>query len=152
MGFGTLFVQVITLALIIIVIVGAATLMKDSFLNSRDSYNTITEQRMQKMDESIQIMSSNYFNQTLTAHVRNTGRTIIDFEKMDFYVNDVRIPRDPANMSITIRNVTHIKNPGIWDPLEEIEVKINITLNPGSHYIEAYTGLSNYHIQTFNVI
>lgn len=152
MGFGTLFVQVITLALIITVLVGAATLMKDSFLQSRDTYTIVTEQRIQKMDESIQIMSSNYFNQTLTVHVRNTGRTIIDFEKMDMYVNDVRIPRDPINMTIAIRNATHIKNPGLWDPLEEIEVRINITLNPGTHYVEAYTGLSNYHIQTFNVI
>ncbi len=67
----------------------------------------------------------------LEATIKNTGEMRLDKDILDVFVNGDRIPRDSI-ISAEVIESTDITNPGLWEPEEEITLKLSTTLQPGT--------------------
>lgn len=128
MGFSDVAVQVIMF--IAVIVVGAMVVV---FFNnySKETVDTANMQRQElseKMKTSITIDIINFVNttnpDTLNIYVKNTGRTIIDTENIDVYVDKERIPKNTSNRTVTVIADTDKVNVGKLDPKEEVIIKV----------------------------
>lgn len=128
MGFSDVAVQVIMF--IAVIVVGAMVVV---FFNnySKETVDTANMQRQElseKMKTSVTIDVINFVNSTspdtLNIYVKNTGRSIIDTENIDVYVDKERIPKNATNMTITVIADTDKINTGKFDPKEEVLIKV----------------------------
>jgi hypothetical protein len=70
------------------------------------------------------------YTNVLEINVRNTGKIPIDTDTLDFFVSEQRISRDNVFRTDVI-DATDITNPGIWEPEEELTIKISEVISPG---------------------
>jgi len=87
------------------------------------------------MRTSIVIDMLNYDNSTnphtLSAYVRNTGRTIISLDTIDVYLDKDRIPRNISNRTVDVLSDTDTINVGKWDPKEIVLIQIFRNISQG---------------------
>ena len=76
--------------------------------------------------------------------VRNSGRTKLDIDVIDIYLDGEFIPRNVLNRTIEIASSTDIRNPGIWDSDEIVNIKIFKVLEDGDHVLAISTQYSYY--------
>ena len=92
-----------------------------------------------KTDITVQVASFDNLTETITANVVNTGKTKLDLDYVDVYVDSLFIPRNSGNRTLEIIPSTEVENPGIWDPREILEVEVFMNISEGSHTIKIAT-------------
>lgn len=145
-----------------VLIIGAflyfAVILVNSFNDNWISvHNSLKEQNdliREKLDEEVSIYSVVYdsTNNETDIVLQNSGRRKISMEHVDIFMDDTRIPRDNSNRTFVLRSSSEIKNPGIWDPTELVDVTVDMHLSSGTHFVEVFTKMANKDITTFEVI
>ena len=141
MGFST----VTTHLIMFIAVMGMATGMITVFKNYVDESSGAMTAQWNSMSETIKtdisITSAAWDNSsnTTTVYVLNTGKTTLDPDKTDIYIDGLFIPRSPSNRSIGIENSTDTKNTGLWDPKEVLRIRVYKHLSSGMHTIDVAT-------------
>jgi len=95
-----------------------------TFKEKSDDYNKII-----KTNIKIEVIHYNNVSNVTSIYVRNTGKTNMYTKDMDVYIDGLRAPRNDTNRTIEILTDTEVTNPGVWDPKEQILIKVNRTLN-----------------------
>lgn len=128
MGFSDVAIQVIMFISVLIVGAMVVVFFNNYSKETVDNANIQRQQLSDKMKTSINIDVTNYVNSTnpdtIFVYVKNTGRTILDTDHLDVYVDKERIPNNSTYRNTTILSDTDKINVGKWDPKEEIMVKI----------------------------
>ncbi len=121
--------NVVASLILFIAVMALATATTVVFKNYLDrSSSAVNEQQSRSQD----VMRTNFFIpivsynnvDTTRIYVKNTGSTRFAPEDMDVYIDGIRVPRSPANRSISVVADTDNTNPGIWDPGEELEIEV----------------------------
>lgn len=97
-----------------------------------------------KTDITIESVAYSNVTDITSVGLRNSGRTKLDIDKVDVYLDGAYIPRNDTNRTITLESTTDIKNPGIWDPDEIVTIRIFQTLQDGDHTLSISTQYSYY--------
>jgi len=131
MGFGSIASQIIMFIAIIILSTSLVFMYRSVIEDAANSMNEQSKQLSNKLKTDIEIVSVSYNNVTevITAYVKNVGKTKLDVDMVDVFVDHERIYRNTQNRTITVLSDTEIQNPGIWDPNEDVEIKVFKTLN-----------------------
>ena len=121
--------NVISSLILFIAVMALATTTTIVFKNYLDkSSNAVNEQQTRSVDvmkTGMTIASAAYDGTGTTyIYVKNTGSTRFAENDIDIYLNGLRIPRNETNRTITVTPDTDTKNPSIWDPGEELEIKL----------------------------
>ncbi len=124
--------NVVASLILFIAVMGLATATTVVFKNYLDrSASAVNEQQSRSQDvmrTNFHIALASYDGvDTTRIYVRNTGSTRFSPDDIDVYIDGMRIPRNPANRTITVVEDTDTINPGIWDPGEEIEIQVFTT-------------------------
>lgn len=128
-----------------IAVMGMATGMITVFKNYVDEssgamtaqWNTMSETL--KTDITITSASWDNSSNTTTVYVLNTGKTTLDPEKTDIYLDGLFIPRTSSNRTIGVENSTDARNKGLWDPKEVLRVQVFRHLSSGIHTVDVAT-------------
>ena len=141
MGFSTLVTNVIMFIAVISLTTAFVAIFKNYVDESTNSINIQSEVISNNLKTDINIITASYSNATekTTVHVQNTGKTKLDLDYVDVYIDDKFIPRDSSNRTIKVLKSTEIENPGIWDPKEVVEIVVNMNLSRGEHKIAVAT-------------
>jgi archaellum component FlaF (FlaF/FlaG flagellin family) len=135
MGFSDVAIQVIMFISVLIVGAMVVVFFNNYSKETVDNANIQRQQLTDKMKTSITIDVTNYVNSTnpdtLYIYVKNTGRTILNQNNLDIYIDKDRIPNNSSQRNTTILSDTDKINLGKWDPKEEIMIKIfkNVPVN-----------------------
>lgn len=151
MGFSNIFSQMVLYLFLLIVLSGTFITTKSMFLENRKAYGEKQEMMSKKLLTDIKIINTTYDNVSdeILIKVRNDGKTVLDKNELDLYVNDIRIPRNESNRTIVFDGVD-IVNPGLFDPDEQINVTLyNQNLTTGNHIVRVIT---QYSIGDYEVI
>ncbi|MBN2881161.1 hypothetical protein JXM83_03845 [Candidatus Woesearchaeota archaeon] len=128
MGFSETATQVIFFMAVLIVSTFVVVFFNDYSREAVDSANIQRQQLSEKLKTSASIDIINFDDSTnpdtINAYVKNTGLVTINYEDLDLYVDNVRIPRDNLNRTIQILADTDTTNVGVWDSKEVILVQI----------------------------
>ena len=154
MGFGTIAAQTIMFISIIIVATGLVFVYNSIMDDTSNSLRVQGELISNRIKTDLEIVSSSYDNdsQTVNVYVKNTGKTKLDIEKVDVFLDEKRIPRNDANRSIEVLPDTEIRNTGIWDPSEDIAIQIQRSLNDTSkHSVQVTTQYAISDIDSFSL-
>ncbi|MBN2567599.1 hypothetical protein JXB02_05975 [Candidatus Woesearchaeota archaeon] len=153
MGFSSVTAHLI----MFIAVMGLATGLVATFKNYVDSNNDAMSAQWTYMSNNIKtditISNSGYDNVTnlTTVYAQNTGKTQLDPDYVDVYIDDLFIPRDTSNRTIQIVPSTDTSNPGVWDPKEILEIVVNGSLADGSHTVDVATQYGVADTDTFSV-
>lgn len=103
------------------------------------------------MRTDITIESILYSNVTdiTSIGLRNTGKTKLDIDVVDIYLDGIYIPRNVINRTITLETSTDIRNPGIWDSGEIVSIQVFKVLQDGDHILAISTQYSYFEEAVF---
>ena len=147
MGFSDLATQIIMFIAVITVATGLIVVFNASVTEASNSVRIRTDTLSLTMRTDITIDMVSYESSTNTTfvYVRNTGKTMLTPNQTDVYLNGFRIPRNESYRTIEIIEDTDLINPGVWDPSEQIIIKIFQELN--SSVIHEVTVATEYNVQ-----
>jgi archaellum component FlaF (FlaF/FlaG flagellin family) len=153
MGFSTIVSQTIFISIMMVVMVSSIFIFSSYIYKTHNSLQEKYTAMDLKSHTELTIMNITYDQVTdeIAARVKNTGRSAISLRALDIYVDSMHIGRNAANRTIVIDPATEIRNPGIWDPEEEVDIDIRITLAGGMHYVELFSDNSVSDIMAFRV-
>jgi len=141
MGFGTLSTNIIMFIAVISMTTGFIGIFKmyvDESASSMQIQSKVIANNI-KTDITFQVVSFDNMTESTTATILNTGKTKLDIDYVDVYVDSLMVPRNDGNRTIQISPTTEIENPGIWDPREVLEVVVYKNLTKGTHSIKIAT-------------
>ncbi len=135
-----MFVAIISLT------VGAVSVFKNVIDDTSTSMKIQGDAVSNSIKTDLTIESVVYSNVTdiTTIGVRNSGRTKLDIDLIDMYLDGIYIPRDILNRTIAIESSTDVRNPGIWDNDEIVQIQIFKVLQDGDHVLAISTQYSYY--------
>ena len=153
MGFETITAQIIFISALLYFGALIITTFNASWTNVHDSLKVNKDIMKIKLDERIEIDSIVYDNgdKKVIINVTNDGKTRVEIDYIDIYINETRIPRLAANRTIEISSDSELKNPGLWDPKELAIINISKKLKKGDYFVEIFTKNGNYAIQSFRI-
>lgn len=135
MGFSDVAIQVIIFISVLVVGAMVTIFFNDYSKSAVDSANIQRQELEEIMKTSITIDMISFNSATspdrTMIYVKNTGRTIIDTEKLDIYLDNIRIPRSTSNRTIQITTDTDTVNVGKLDPKEVMLITIFRNLATG---------------------
>ena len=152
MGFSTLVAQVVLFGVMITIFITYTITMVAYIYKTDNSLYSSYETLELKLNTEMTAINATYSasKKDITTYIKNTGKTKIDTEYLDIYLDSERIARNDTSLSITIQSSTEIKNPGIWDPKETIQIIIDKRIDEtGTHYMEFFTAQAVTDIVTF---
>ena len=141
MGFSTLVTNVIMFVAVISLTTAFVAIFKTYVDESTSSISIQSKVISNNLKIDLNIVTISYDNNTekITSHIQNTGKTKLDLDYVDVYIDDIFVPRVTSNRTINVLNSTEIENPGIWDPKEVIEINVYMNLSKGTHKIAVST-------------
>ena len=147
MGFSDLATQIIMFVAVITVATGLIVVFNASITEASNSIRirTDTLSLTMKTDISIDMIAYDSATNTTYVYVRNTGKTMLTTNQTDVYLNGFRVPRNETFRTIEVIEDTDLINPGIWDPTEQVLIKIFHELN--SSVIHEVTVTTEYNVQ-----
>ncbi len=120
-----LFIAVLTIATGLIIGIKNFSDKTESSLNTQsNAYNELI-----KTDISIDVVHYDNTTNITTIYARNTGKTKIDPEKVDVWIDGIRIARNTSIRNISVEPDTDRINKGIWDSKEILKITIRKDLN-----------------------
>ncbi len=120
-----MFIAVITIATGLVVVFNTNIQEASASLRMQSSAMALS----MRTDITIDMVSHNQDMNTTYVYIRNTGRTELNQNNTDVYVNGLRIPRDENNRTIELLEDTDLVNPGIWDPSEQVLIEVFMPLD-----------------------
>ena len=127
MAFGDLATQIILFIAVIGLATGVVAGMKVHVDKTASSMALQQSRISDKIETDITIEIVSYETGTpnqVVAYIKNTGNKVLDINKTDAYLDDLRVPRLAVNRSIEVIADTDTTNTGYWDPGEEALIKI----------------------------
>ncbi len=115
-----MFIAVITIATGLVVVFNANIREASASLRMQSSSMALS----MRTDVTIDMVSHDDDINTTFIYVRNTGRTQLNHNNTDVYINGRRIPRDNGNRTIELLEDTDLINEGIWDPSEQVLISV----------------------------
>lgn len=136
MGFDGLASQLIMFIAVITIASGIVIAVSSSLQEATNSMTTHTDSLTLsiKTDVTIDIVSHDDNENVTYIYVKNTGKTPLKLNYTDVYLNGFRIPRNDTNRTIEVLSDTDTLNTGVWDPKEEIMIKVFQTLNAATSH------------------
>lgn len=122
--------------------------MNNFVTSSNDAIELQKKEVVNAIKTNIKIELIHYANSNLYVYIENTGSTTLKLEDINIYVNNIRIERNDENRTIEILEDTEIKNPGLWDPKEEIIIVVNGELEEGVDHKVVITSAHNGYDET----
>jgi archaellum component FlaG (FlaF/FlaG flagellin family) len=121
--------NVIAALILFIAVMALATTTTIVFKNYLDRSSSAVNEQQQKTTDIMRthfvIALATYDKVNTTyVYVKNTGSTRFHPNDIDLYIDGIRIPRNQSNRTIEVSSDTDTINPGIWDPSEELEIRI----------------------------
>lgn len=141
MGFGNVAAQIIFFVAVIMIAATVVILANDQLQENAQAYKSQSERLSEELRSDITITSL-YYNDTsneLTVYVQNTGKTKMQVNLTDLYVNSLRIPY--ADRTVTIEADTDVGSSLIWDPSEIIRIQSTQNLDNSIHTIRIVSSL-----------
>lgn len=127
-----MFIAVITIATGLVIVFNSNIQEASASLRMQSNSMTLS----MRTDITIDMVSHNSDLNITYVYIRNTGRTELNQNNTDVYINGLRVPRNNDNRSIELLPDTDLINPGIWDPSEQILIKVYASLeNDRNHKI-----------------
>jgi hypothetical protein len=123
MGFASIVLYMMVFLGAMIAIFGMTGNYADFLSQSKD----ITESELGTV-ENIEVLNASYADGTTVAWLENSGQDPIELDDVDIYLDGTFIPRDDDNRTFGLIDV---KNPGLWDPGEEMMTTISMSLDNG---------------------
>ncbi len=135
MGFGTVAAQIIFFIAVIMIASAFIIGMNDQMQQNSQSLRTQNERLSEQLLSDISIMSLTYnsSNDELRVYVRNSGKTRLELNATDIFVNGIRIAR--AQRTIEVESDTSVGNEFIWDPSEIVLIQTTQALSSSIHTI-----------------
>ncbi len=141
MGFGVIAAQIITFIAIISIASGLAISMKAYNDQTTAAFKIQQNILVDALKTDISIISTSYNSSTnpdtLTVYVKNTGKTKLEMDYTDIYVDGARY--DVSSRTITVESDTETGNPLLWDPKEIIKIVVQQDISPGIHQVRVAT-------------
>jgi len=141
MGFGTLVTNIIMFIAIITLtttFIGVFKMYADESTSSMQIQSKVISNNL-KTDITIQSTDFDNETDTITTNILNSGKTKLDIDYVDVYVDGGFVPRNTSNRTIEVIPSTEIEDPGIWNPKEILEIKIFRNVSKGSHTLKLAT-------------
>lgn len=140
MGFGTVMAQCIIFISVMTIAVTLTYTMTSQMSALSSSMSDANRKNMDRLrtDLSITDVSYNSSTKNIAILLKNTGKTIIDIERMDLVLDGERLPA--SEYTATIPSDGDVLNPGLWDPRETAIFEVVRTLSDGSHTVKLITG------------
>ncbi len=154
MGFGTIVAQIIMFISIISLATGMVMVFKNYVDDSSGSLNEQMQSTSNRIRTDITITNVNFDNTTnhTTLNVLNTGKTSLNTDYIDVYLDRMMIPRNTTYRNITVEPSTEVKNTGIWDPNEVLEIVVlDHYLDKDDHSVDVITEYGTGDTETFSV-
>ena len=153
MGFESVAATIIVIGSLLFFASILTTAFNDNWTEANNAFNIRQDIIQKKIDEKMDIenITHDSVKNITSVEVKNSGTENIDLDYLDIYLDDIRIPRSTANRTMDILNSTEIKNPGLWDPEETVEINVTKNLTSDLHYVEVFTKNGNTKIKSFNV-
>ncbi len=148
MAFSTIVSQVIFFSFMLVVLVGIFIISKDVLIQDRNSLESKKDSTIQQLNTRVSISNASYSAGTIALSISNEGSTTLKTENLDFYVDNIRIPRNDSNRTIQILE-PDIQNPRMWDPDETVQVLIDYTVAQGNHTAKIVTEYGHSDIKIF---
>jgi archaellum component FlaG (FlaF/FlaG flagellin family) len=145
MGFGTIVANIVLFISVLLLATAMVGVFKGSIESTSDSLNTKTDYLSKKISTNLEVNSVVFDNSTntTTAIVLNSGSTILDIDNVDVFIDGFFIPRNASNRTIRVLPSTEVRDSGLWNPSELIEVKIFKYLDNSSHTFAITTQYGN---------
>lgn len=144
MGFSgivsTMIMFIAVVAMSITVVGAFKSLIDDTSSSIQIQGNALSDQL--KTDLFFDEISYSNITDITTVNIKNTGKTKLQTDKVDIYLDGLFIDRNESNRTINIQTSTDLKNPGIWDPGEIVQIKIFKVLEDGDHTLTVSTQYS----------
>ncbi len=142
MGFSGLTSQIIMFIAVITVATGLVVVFNTSISEATTSLQIRSNAMALSMrtDITIDMVSHDPDINTTYVYVRNTGRTQLNQNNTDVYINGLRIPRNESNRTVELLEDTDLINEGVWDPSEQVKVEVFKELeNATTHEVSILT-------------
>ena len=138
MGFGSIAASIIMFIAVLTLSTSVFVSMKADMANQQDAMREQSQFLSNSMKTSISIENLGYDNETneTSVSVRNIGKTKLDIDLVDVYIDLDFIPRNTTNRTLTLDSSTDNKNIGIWDSNEVINIIIPKDLATGEHILK----------------
>lgn len=137
MGFGNIASQMI-MFIALLTVTSSLVMVFNSYITDASSTMKVKKDAMiDKLNTDYEIIgvTHDYDLNVTMLFILNTGKTIIDFDYLDVFVDDLFVSR--GDVSKSIESSTNIKNVLLWDPKEILAVNVSIVLNDGvSHSVD----------------
>lgn len=152
MGFGTVAANMLFFIAILTLSAGVIFYM-NSFASDTTAAMTVQNNRLSdELRTDINIDSATYDNdtQTTTIYVKNTGKTKLDINGSDVYLDKDRIPR--TNYTAEITSDSLVGSSDVWEPLELLEIVVEdyeLTDNSIKVRVVTYNGVSAEYLLTY---
>ena len=151
MGFSNIAAQIIMFSVLIYAAAVLIISIKDYSVATTASLKDTQELSLKELKTDIAIQTVAYDpSPNLTIAVRNTGKTLLNLDYVDVYVNGTRIPRNESNRTIEMNSSTDLFNPDLWDPEEDILINVSMELAAGTYRIDVHTQYSG--IDSMNLV
>lgn len=127
----------------IIIVVSMLVLIQTRMIESANLVYSQTDTVQKELQTRINILNISFDNtttpDTTTIYIQNIGQTKLGLDDIDFYIDEIKVPRDNANRTIVFDTNSMTLNPVHWDPDEIIKVEVYMNLNNVTHIFTATT-------------
>lgn len=151
MGFGGLATTIILFIAVMLVSTGVIMSLQTQVTQSQSSMRSQAELLNNQISTNVDITSANYTGGVTTIYVLNNGKTILDVDNVDVYIDNLFIPRNTSNRTMAVESSTDLTNPGLWDPTEILRIDVTKTLGNGTHKVKVATQYGSLEQETFSV-
>lgn len=141
MGFGTIAANIIMFIAIVTIATGFVFYFN---MQTQEISTSLESQNKRLRDElrtDITITSVSYDNSTnpptTTAYVKNTGKTKLELNATDIYIDGLR--KERGDRTISVEADTQVANSLIWDPGEIVKIEVNENLSNTVHQVRVVT-------------
>ncbi|MFP4656063.1 MAG: hypothetical protein ACLFNK_00610 [Candidatus Woesearchaeota archaeon] len=131
MGFSGIASQIIMFIALITIATGLVVVFNTNIREASTSLRIQSNAMALSMrtDVTIDMVSHDQEMNTTHVYVRNTGRTQLNHNDTDVYLDGLRVPRNDTNRTIQLLEDTDQVNEGVWDPSEQILIEIFMPLD-----------------------
>jgi archaellum component FlaG (FlaF/FlaG flagellin family) len=118
-----------------LIIVTTLVVLQTNLIESQAVASEEQDRMASLMNTKIEILNISFDNatdpDTTTIYVKNIGAEKLDTGTLDLYIDEVRVPRDGNNRTLTL--VKNGINPLHWDPDEVVRAEIYLDLDNVTH-------------------
>ena len=135
MGFATIVLYTGLFMAVMIAMLGIGT----TYTNYLEESKEIIKAEKEYINLPVlEITGTTYADDVTRALIENKGRSPLELDSIDIYLDGQFIPRNSSNRTLTL--LTDPRNPGLWDPGEVLEANITMELEDGIREIKASAG------------